>query len=97
MGRGDRLFKGLRTFGQKLCQESCSEEGEEQTKERGFLISEKVAFFWPRAFPQRPFRVIIWPGDIVILKQMQTYLLFCEMFKFIDGSLRKDETVFWPQ
>ena len=43
MGRRDRVFKGMRTFGQKLCQESSSEEGEEQTKERGFLISEKVA------------------------------------------------------
>ena len=43
MGWGDRLFKGMRTFGQKLCQESCSEKGEEQTKERGVHISEKVA------------------------------------------------------
>lgn len=43
MGWGDRLFKGMRTFGQKLCQESCSEKGEEQTKARGIHISEKVA------------------------------------------------------
>jgi len=43
MGWGARLFKGMRTFGQKLCQESGSEEGEEQEKEGGFLIGEKVA------------------------------------------------------
>jgi len=55
MGWGDRLFKGLRTFGQKLCQESCPEEGEEQTKERGFLISEKVAFSGRELFPKGPF------------------------------------------
>ena len=33
----------MRTFGQKLCQESGSEEGEEQEKEGGFLIGEKIA------------------------------------------------------
>ena len=86
MGRGD-LFKSMRTFGQKLCQESCSEEGEKQTKERGFLISEKVASlsflaesFSPKALSRdhRAWRYC----DIKVVTK--TYLPFCE--KFIDET-----------
>jgi len=80
MGRGD-LFKGVRTFGQKLCQESCSEEGEEQAKERGFLISEKVASFPFRAesFSPKALSRDHLAGRYCDIKvDTKTYLLFCE-------------------